>query len=41
MANPHSLPKIRQIISEVGAFCPAIMTPKAFLDNSQLEMAHV
>lgn len=41
MANPHSLPKTRQIISEAGAFCPAIMTPKTFLDNSQLEVAHV
>ena len=37
MANPHTLPITRQIIASEGLFCPAIMTPKTFLENSQLE----
>ena len=41
MANPHTLPKTRQIISADGLFCPAIMTPKTFIENTEMEVAHV
>lgn len=41
MANPHTLPRTRQIISAEGFFCPAIMTPKTFIENTQMEVDHV
>ena len=41
MANPHTLPRTRQIISAEGFFCPAIMTPKTFIENTQMEVEHV
>ena len=41
MANPHTLPRTRQIISGEGLFCPAIMTPKTFIENTQMEVDHV
>lgn len=37
MANPHTLPRTRQIISAEGFFCPAIMTPKTFIENTCME----
>ncbi len=37
LANPHTLPKTKKIISEAGLFCPEIMTPKTFLENTNLE----
>ena len=40
MANPHTLPKTRKIISEAGFFCPAIMTPKTFIENTEMEVRH-
>ena len=40
MANPHTLPRTRQIISSAGLFCPAIMTPRTFIENSQMEEEH-
>ena len=41
MANPHTLPKTRQIIVGAGFFCPAIMTPKTFIENTEMEVQHV
>ena len=41
MANPHTLPKTRQIIAGAGFFCPAIMTPKTFIENTEMEVQHV
>ena len=41
MANPHTLPKTRAIITEAGYVCPAVMTPKTFIENTQLEADHV
>ncbi|MBO6167637.1 MAG: type II toxin-antitoxin system VapC family toxin [Kiritimatiellae bacterium] len=41
MANPHTLPKTRQIIASSGFFCPAIMTPKTFIENTEMEVSHV
>ena len=40
MANPHTLPKTRKIISEAGYFRPAIMTPKTFIENTEMEVRH-
>lgn len=37
MANPHTIPLTRQIVMTAGYICPAIMTPKTFLDNLNLE----
>ena len=33
LANPHTLPKTREIIRNEGLFCPEIMTPKTFLET--------
>ena len=37
MANPHTLPKTRAIVSAAGYVCPAVMTPETFIKNTQLE----
>ena len=37
LANPHTLPKTRSIVTAEGYVCPAVMTPKTFLDNTQME----
>jgi len=37
MANPHTLPLTRRIVTAAGFTCPAIMTPKTFLDNLNME----
>ena len=37
MANPHTLPKTRQIVTAAGYVCPQVMTPKTFLDNLNME----
>ena len=37
MANPHTLPKTRDIITAAGYVCPTIMTPKTFIENQTLE----
>lgn len=37
MANPHTLPKTRDIVVSAGYVCPAIMTPKTFLEYLTLE----
>ena len=39
--TPHTLPKTRQIIAGAGFFCPAIMTPKTFIENTKMEVQHV
>ena len=38
MANPHTLPKTRSIVTSAGYVCPAVMTPKTFIENTQLEV---
>ncbi len=40
MANPHTLPKTREILGRAGYVCPQVMTPKTFLDNRGLESCH-
>ena len=37
MANPHTLPKTRDILISAGYVCPAIMTPKTFLEYLSME----
>ena len=37
LANPHTLPKTRSIVTAEGYVCPAVMTHKTFLDNTQME----
>ena len=37
MANPHTLPKTRQIVTSAGYVCPQVMTPRTFLDNLNME----
>jgi hypothetical protein len=37
MANPHTLPRTRDILTSAGYVCPAIMTPKNFLENLSME----
>ena len=37
MANPHTLPKTRDIVTADGYTCPVIMTPKTFIENMNLE----
>ena len=37
MANPHTLPKTRDIVQKAGFNCPAVMTPKTFLENLNME----
>ena len=41
MANPHTLPLTRDIISRAGYVCPAVMTPKTFLENINMEAGNV
>lgn len=41
MANPHTLPKTRAIVAAAGYVCPAVMTPKTFIENTQLETGYV
>ena len=41
LANPHTLPKTRAIVVAAGYACPAVMTPKTFIENTQLEDSHV
>ena len=41
LANPHTLPKTRAIVAAAGYACPAVMTPKTFIENTQLEDSHV
>ena len=38
MANPHALPLTRRIVNAAGFHCPAVMTPKTFLDNLNMEV---
>lgn len=40
MANPHTLPRTRKIVTDAGYVCPAVMTPKTFLENLTLEEAY-
>lgn len=35
MANPHTLPKTRQIVEKAGYRCPAIITPSGFMELSE------
>ena len=35
MANPHTLPKTRQIVEGAGYRCPAIITPSGFMELSE------
>ena len=37
IANPHTLPKTRAIITKAGFPCPQVMTPKTFLENLNME----
>lgn len=37
LANPHTLPITKKIISQAGFSCPEIMTPKTFLENMDME----
>ena len=37
MANPHTLPVTRKIVTDAGYICPAVMTPKTFIENLNLE----
>ena len=37
MANPHTLPKTKEIVRREGFHCPEIMTPFTFLFNVNLE----
>jgi len=37
MANPHTLPRTREILQRAGFNCPQVMTPKTFLDNRNME----
>lgn len=37
MANPHTMPKTRDIIVSAGYVCPSIMTPKTFIEYLSLE----
>ena len=41
LANPHTLPKTRSIVTAEGYVCPAVMTPKTFIENTQLETGYV
>ena len=41
MANPHTLPLTRDIITRAGYVCPAVMTPKTFLENINMEAQNV
>ena len=41
MANPHTLPLTRDIVSKAGYVCPAVMTPKTFLENINMEAQNV
>ena len=38
MANPHTLPKTHAIVSAEGYVCPAVMTPKTFIENTNMEV---
>ena len=40
-ANPHTLPLTRDIVSKAGYVCPAVMTPKTFLENINMEAQNV
>lgn len=37
IANPHTLPKTRAILTKAGYPCPQVMTPKTFLENLDME----
>ncbi|MCQ2367845.1 MAG: type II toxin-antitoxin system VapC family toxin [Kiritimatiellae bacterium] len=37
MANPHTLPLTRDIVTKAGYVCPAVMTPKTFIENKMME----
>lgn len=38
LANPHTLPKTKEILAKAGFICPEIMTPKTFLENMNMEV---
>ena len=38
MANPHTLPKTRDIVSAAGYVCPQVMTPRTFIENLDMEV---
>lgn len=41
MANPHTLPITRDIVTKAGYVCPAVMTPKTFIENKMMEVDNV
>lgn len=41
MANPHTLPITRKIVNAAGYACPAVMTPKTFIENTSMEVSDV
>ena len=41
MANPHTLPRTKEIVRTAGYHCPDIMTPKTFIENTELETSYV
>lgn len=41
MANPHTLPLTRDIVTKAGYVCPAVMTPKTFIENKMMEDRNV
>ena len=41
MANPHTLPRTKEIVRAAGFHCPDIMTPKTFIENTELEASNV
>ena len=40
MANPHTIPLTRNIVTSAGYVCPAVMTPRSFIDYLYLEAAN-
>ena len=41
MANPHTLPRTKEIVRAAGYHCPDIMTPKTFIENTEMEASDV
>ena len=41
MANPHTLPRTKEIVRSAGFNCPDIMTPRTFIENTELEVSNV
>lgn len=40
MANPRTIPLTRRIVAEAGYTCPAVMTPRFFIESTQMEERH-